>query len=43
MKIKVERSGGFAGIISCYEMDVDKLPPSLEGQLENFLMAEDRL
>ena len=30
MKIKVERSGGFGGIVVTNQVDVDTLPPSLE-------------
>jgi hypothetical protein len=37
MKIKFERSGGFAGISSCSEMDANNLPPSLESIIRQFL------
>ena len=37
LKIKVERSGGFAGISSSTEMDVDKLPASIEGTVRELL------
>jgi len=38
MKIKIEKSGGLAGISSSHEMDADELPSSLEelvGELLN--------
>jgi hypothetical protein len=37
VKVKVERSGGFAGISSSNEMDVDNLPPSIEGAVRALL------
>ena len=37
MKIKLERSGGFAGITSSNEMDTDKLPPSLQDTVKDLL------
>ena len=37
MKIKVEQSGGFAGITSRHEIDTDKVPPSIEGTIKNLL------
>lgn len=37
MKIKLERSGGFAGITSSNEMDNDKLPPSLQSTVKDLL------
>lgn len=37
MKIKIERSGGFAGIPSSNEIDSDKLPSSLEGTVRELL------
>lgn len=37
MKIKVERSGGFAGILSSTEMDTDKLPSSIESTVRELL------
>jgi hypothetical protein len=37
LRIKIERSGGFAGILSSSEMDVDKLPPSLGRTVRNLL------
>lgn len=37
MKIKVERSGGFAGISSSNEMDTNKLPRSLEDKVKELL------
>ena len=37
LKIKVERSGGFSGISSSTEMDVDKLPSSIEGTVRELL------
>jgi hypothetical protein len=35
--IRVERSGGFAGISSYAEVKADKLPPSLEGTVRHLL------
>ena len=37
MKIKLERSGGFAGITSSNEMDADKLPPMLQNTVKELL------
>jgi hypothetical protein len=37
MKIKVERSGGFAGIPSSCEMNTNKLPLSLEDKFKQLL------
>ena len=37
MKIKIERSGGFAGITSSNELDSDKLPPSLQSTVKDLL------
>lgn len=37
MKIKIERSGGFAGISSSCELDADMLPPSFEGTIQELL------
>lgn len=37
MKIKIEQSGGFAGISSTNEIDADKLPSSLEGTVRGLL------
>jgi hypothetical protein len=37
MKIKLERSGGFAGITSSNEMDTDKLPSSLQNTVKDLL------
>ena len=37
MKIKIERSGGFAGITSSSEMNADKLSPLLEGTVKKLL------
>jgi len=37
VKIKVERSGGFAGISSTNELNVDKLPFLLEGTVRELL------
>jgi hypothetical protein len=37
MKIKFERSGGFAGIASSNEIDTDKLPPSLQNKVKDLL------
>jgi hypothetical protein len=37
VKIKVERSGGFAGIPSSIEMDSDKLPSSIIGKVRELL------
>jgi hypothetical protein len=37
VKIKVERSGGFAGISSSNEIDAEELPLSLEGTLQKLL------
>lgn len=40
MRIKLERSGGFAGITSSNEMDTDKLPSSLQSTVKNLLEKE---
>ena len=37
MKIKLERSGGFAGIALFNEVDADKLPPSLRITVKELL------
>jgi hypothetical protein len=37
LKIKIERSGGFGGITSSSEMNVDKLTPVLEGTVRKLL------
>ena len=37
MKIKIERSGGIAGIPSSNEIDVEMLPSSLEGTVKELL------
>ena len=37
MKIKIERSRGFAGISSSHELDSDKLPPSIERAVKALL------
>ena len=37
VKIKIERSGGFAGISSTHEMDADKLPPMLDETVRKLL------
>ncbi|MFI5405351.1 MAG: protealysin inhibitor emfourin [Nitrososphaerales archaeon] len=37
MKIKIERSGGLAGITSSHEIDTDKVPRSLEGTIKKLL------
>jgi hypothetical protein len=37
VKIKIERSGGFAGISSLNELDSDKLPPSLQNTVKDLL------
>lgn len=37
MKIKLERSGGFAGITSSNELDTDKLPCSLQSTVKDLL------
>jgi hypothetical protein len=37
VKIKIEQSGGFAGISSCTDMNADRLPPSLEDAVKDLL------
>jgi hypothetical protein len=37
MKIKIEHSGGFAGISSSTEMKADKLPSELKGTVKDLL------
>ena len=34
MRIRVERSGGMAGLRSCYELNTEDLPPNLENLAE---------
>jgi len=40
VKIKIEQSGGFAGISSSNEIDAAKLPASLEGTVRELLAAK---
>lgn len=40
MKIKIERSGGVAGIALSSEMDANSLPPSLEGMVRDLLISK---
>jgi hypothetical protein len=40
VKIKIERSGGFAGLTSFSEMDANNLPPSLEGTVRHLLIGK---
>lgn len=37
MKIRIERSGGFAGMSSSNELDSDMLPPSIESTVRELL------
>ena len=36
MKIKIERSGGLAGIMTCIEMDANRLPSELKDTARKF-------
>lgn len=37
MKIKIERSGGFGGIVTTHEMDADDLPQDLKSTVEGLI------
>ena len=37
MKIKLEQSGGFAGISSTSEQDIHKLPPSIQKTVRDLM------
>ena len=41
MKIKIERSGGFAGIPSSFELDSDDLPPTLQNVARGYLYEKN--
>jgi len=43
LKVKIERSGGFAGIISSSELITDKLPPSFEVTVRELLSPKKSL
>ena len=41
MKISYRRTGGFAGMILSYDIDVDKLPPEEANELEMLVSEAD--
>jgi hypothetical protein len=41
VRIKIERSGGIAGITFCHEMDCNKLPPSLKDTVTALLDSKE--